>query len=229
MSVSISWESINKSDSLFHTQFVLDLFFLSKQFQSHRVCEVFPIQKSKSCTNLNPKEEKQEQAIGFPICREKYLGCNLSLGQFFWGFSSGLFIRGAIMHASNHPKGNFPRRKSSRGKFFGSNYLWGNHPRGNYLGDNNPRAIIQEAIFIGSNCPRDNYPVENFPRGQFSSGAIIRRTIIQWKIFLGGNFHRGQLSKGQLSSGKFSLGAIARRAIIRGGQYSSRAIVRALL
>ena len=47
---------------LFHIQFVLDLFFFFKQFQSHCVYKVFLIQKSKSSTNLNHKEGKQEKA-----------------------------------------------------------------------------------------------------------------------------------------------------------------------
>ena len=45
LSVSIFCESINKSDSLFDTQFILDLFFLFKQFQSHCFYKVFSYTK----------------------------------------------------------------------------------------------------------------------------------------------------------------------------------------
>ena len=45
----------------FHAQFVLDLFLFFKQFQSHCICKVFLMQKSKSSTNLNHKEGKQEE------------------------------------------------------------------------------------------------------------------------------------------------------------------------
>ena len=44
-----------------HKQFVLDLFFLFKQFQSHFI-KFFLIQKSNSSAKLNHKEGKQEEA-----------------------------------------------------------------------------------------------------------------------------------------------------------------------
>ena len=53
--------SINNSVSVFHTQFVLDLFFLFKQFQSHFI-KFFLIQKPNSSAKLNHKEGKQEEA-----------------------------------------------------------------------------------------------------------------------------------------------------------------------
>ena len=46
--------------SLFHTQFIIDLFFFT-QFQSHCVYKLFLIQKSKYGTNLTHKEGKQEE------------------------------------------------------------------------------------------------------------------------------------------------------------------------
>ena len=47
LSISICCESINNSVSLFHTQFVLDLFFFFKQCQSHCVYKVFSYSKIK--------------------------------------------------------------------------------------------------------------------------------------------------------------------------------------
>ena len=62
LSVSICCESINKSVSLFDTQFILDfvLLFLSS-FSLTVFIKFFLIQKSKSSTNLNHKEGKQEE------------------------------------------------------------------------------------------------------------------------------------------------------------------------
>ena len=112
-------------------------------------------------------------------------------------FSSALFVRGAIMHATGYPKGSFPGAVS-KGILSGSNNLWvsclgaiirGNDPGGNYPGGNFPREqlssgeIVRGAIIVGG--------------GQFSSGAIVQRviflgvnclgTIIQGAIFLRGN------------------------------------------
>ena len=43
-------------------QIILDLFLFFKQFQSHCVLKFSLIQKSKSSTNLNHKEGKQNEA-----------------------------------------------------------------------------------------------------------------------------------------------------------------------
>ena len=56
----MSCKNLNKSVSLFHTQFILDLFFFT-QFQSHCVYKLFLIQKSNYGTNLNRKKGKQEE------------------------------------------------------------------------------------------------------------------------------------------------------------------------
>ena len=59
-------KQICKSVSLFRTQFDLDLSLTCPSFLSSFslivFIKVFLIQKSKSSTNLNPKEEKQEEA-----------------------------------------------------------------------------------------------------------------------------------------------------------------------
>ena len=60
--VSFCREDINNSILLFHTQFVLDLLFFFKMFQSHCFYKVIFIQKSKPITNLNHKERKNEEA-----------------------------------------------------------------------------------------------------------------------------------------------------------------------
>ena len=71
--------NINKSVSLFYTQFVLDLFFFSKQFRLTVLIKFFLKTKSKSSTNLNSKKERQEEMIidqstRFLIRWEKYTG-----------------------------------------------------------------------------------------------------------------------------------------------------------
>ena len=115
-------------------------------------------------------------------------------------FSSALFVRGAIMHATDYPKGSFPGAVS-KGILSGSNNLWvsclgaiirGNDPGGNYPGGNFPREqlssgeIVLGAIFLGGNCPEgnfpwgqlsgDNHPGGNFPQGQLS-GHRVRETF----------------------------------------------------
>ena len=170
MSVSIYWESINKSVSLFHTQFVLDLFFFSKQFQSHCIYKVFSytnLIKSKSSTDLNPKEEKQEEAtidykvLRFLILREK--------------ISRVLFVLGTI--------------------FLGAVLLWANCPRSNYAGDKSSerqlslRAIVQGEIF-GANVRR---PII---RGTIIRWAIIQGAIFRGGAFIRGQFSSGAIVLG---------------------------------
>ena len=62
----------------FHAQFVLDLFFFFKQFQSHCIYQVFPMQKSKSSTSLNLKEGKQEEQLSIKVLRFLILGKKVS-------------------------------------------------------------------------------------------------------------------------------------------------------
>ena len=123
----------------------------------------FLIQKSKSSTNLNPKEEKRRtnyrlKYYDFWFFRKKYLRCNSSLGKFSWErggkqFSSGPNVRGAIMQVTNNPKGSFLWGQLARGTLSGVYYLRGIRPRANY--------------------PEGNYPGGNFPRGQLSQHRSI--------------------------------------------------------
>ena len=97
-------------------------------------------------------------------------------------FSSEPVVRGAIMQATNHPKGNFLWGQLSRGKLSGVNYFRGNRPRANYLGAIVrgaiiPKAIvrgaiIRVAIFLGGNCPGGNNPEGNHPGGNFPRGQL---------------------------------------------------------
>ena len=66
--------------------------------------KIFFIQKSKSSTNLNHKEGKQEEATIdkstaiSDSCEKKYIVCNLSLGQFSWGkWDGGAVYLGTMM------------------------------------------------------------------------------------------------------------------------------------
>ena len=140
MSVYFCCESINKSISLFYTQFVLDLFFFFKQFPSHFSVSFFSYTKIKVQYYFKLQIRKtrgsnyQLKYCNFWFLGKKYLECNLPLGQ----FSCWAVFLGAIC-----PRGNYVGNKSSERQFFsgaisrailsGGNYLWGN-----YLG-----AIIQ--------------------------------------------------------------------------------------
>ena len=114
MSVSFCYESINKSLSLFYTQFVLDLFFLFKQFQSHCVYKIFSYTKIK--VYFKPQIRKTRGSnYHLKYCNFWFLRKNILSVIYPWDnfpagqFSSRPFVRGAIMWATNHPKGNFPR------------------------------------------------------------------------------------------------------------------------
>ena len=84
---------MNKSVSLFHTQFVLDLLFFFKQFQSLWLWKFF-LYKNQSLVLIwdTKKENNRKQlsikvikVLRFLILGEKYLEYNLSLELFFWG------------------------------------------------------------------------------------------------------------------------------------------------
>ena len=125
MSVSICWVSIDKSVSLFHTQFVLDLFFFSKQFQSHCIYKIGEViwgqlssgqstegqlswGKLSRCNNLGQ------------FCRGQSSRRQFSSGQLSGGqFSSGSIVLEGNCLVGNHLGSNCP----------GGNYLWGNFPR----------------------------------------------------------------------------------------------------
>ena len=125
MLVSICYETINNSVSIFHTQFVLDLFLFFKQFQSHCVCKAFFRTKSKPSSNLNHKEGKQEEAttnksttISGSWVKNKsrvIYPWNSFLGE----REEGSFSR-AIMKATNYPKDSFPRQQFPGGYCHGA-------------------------------------------------------------------------------------------------------------
>ena len=96
-------------------------------------------------------------------------------------FSTGQFVRGAIMQATNHTKGNF-----SRGQF----------PEGYCLGTIIFAVIFQEKQ-SGSNYSGGKY----LGGGRFSSGAIILEGQLS-----GGNYLRKQLS-GEIIRGATSPGS----------------------
>ena len=113
---------------------------------------------------------------------KKYIGCNLSLGQFSWE---------AVLLGANRPRGNYEDDKTSErsflvflsmGKLSVGNYLRGNRLRNNYLGGNFTVSIIQGAIFcvcvcvsmcvcvFGGGRMGYNYPGDKFHRDQLSLG-----------------------------------------------------------
>ena len=128
----------------------------------------FLIQKSNSSINLNPKEEKQEEAtINYSTSISDSLGKNISSVIHPWDnfpggqFSLGSIVPGAIIHATNHPKGNFLWGKFSRDKLSGISCLCDNLLRVNYLGR------ISGAII----------------RGAITQGAILRTPTFLWSKF----------------------------------------------
>ena len=108
------YRSINKSVSIFHTQFVLDLFFFFKQFKSHCFYKVFLMQKSNPSTNLNHKEGKKKGSnyqlkyYEYWFSKKKYIVSNLSLGKYSWGeVFLGQLCRQQIIRKSLLLGGNF--------------------------------------------------------------------------------------------------------------------------
>ena len=81
LSTSICCENIN--NSLFHIQYVLDLFFFFKQFQSYCVYKVFPSTKNNRLRYYH-----------FWFVGIKYIRCNLSLG--LWIFQRDSFPCGHL-------------------------------------------------------------------------------------------------------------------------------------
>ena len=166
---------------MFH-YFILNLFLTCSSFWSsfsHTVfIKFFLIQKSKSSTNLNHKEGKQEEAtIDKSTSISDSWGKNMSCVIFPWYNLPGgweVFL-GAIMQATNYPKGNFP---------------WGQFPWGYCQGAIIFGVIVRKQQSEGSHL-EGNFPRANFPREQLSLGEIVRRAIIRWAINPGGNFSRG--------------------------------------
>ena len=96
---------------------------------------------------------------------KKYIGCNLSLGQFFWGAA----FLGAIC-----PRVNYVDDKSSERQFSSGAFSSG---------------ILSEANYLWSNCPGANHTGGNFSRGQLSGHRTIytqkwnSRNIMQVSIW----------------------------------------------
>ena len=144
--VSLCYGSINKSVSIFRAQFVLDLFFFFEQFQSH--CFFLSKNQSLGLIKTTKKENKRKQlsikVLRILILGEKYIVCNLSLGQCSWGqFSLGQLCRRQIIGKAIFLGGNFQgyivrgqlslgaifQEQSSRGQFsLGAIFLEGNCP-----------------------------------------------------------------------------------------------------
>ena len=82
---------------------------------------------------------------------EKYFGCNLLPGQFFWGFPSEPIIREVIMHATER---QFSLGEIAQGRIVQVEIIFG--------------AIIRGQLSGGQQF------VGNYPGGNFQ-GAIIRR------------------------------------------------------
>ena len=130
--------------------------FLSS-FNLTVLIRIFLKQKSKSSTNLNHKEGKQEETT----IDEKYLGCHLPLGL----FSCGQF-------SQDCPRDNYLGNKSSKRKFYlgaifrvilsGENYLCGN-----FLG-----AIIRGQSFRGKLSGGILFR-SSYPWGQLSEGGTM--------------------------------------------------------
>ena len=154
MSVSIFYESINISVSLLHAQFVLDLFLFTKQ-------------SSKSPTNLNPKEEKQEATIDWSTTISDLSEKNVSGVIYLWENVAGVFPHGRLSE----------RQLCMRQIFRKAIFHGGNCPGGNCLG-----AIVRGTII------RESITQRAFVRGEIiRGGGVIIQWAIIWGDFLGGN------------------------------------------
>ena len=163
LSVFICCESISKFVSLFHTQFVLDLFFFFKQFQSHCIYSLLTKQKPKS--GKNKRKQLSIKVLRFLILGKKYRACNLPWGLFSLG-EGGLFFLETICSTGNYVRDKSPERKFfSEAIIFGSNCPWGNYSGAIILGDIFPGGNNPRGNHSGGNCLGDNYPGDNFPRG----------------------------------------------------------------
>ena len=109
---------------------------------------------------------------------KKYIACNLSLGQFYWG---AVFLT-AICPRSNYVDDKSSERQSSSGAV----------SRGILSGGNNLEAITKEASIHGA----------IFLGGNYSGGNCL---VVNYLV---GKFPRGQLCGGNNPGGQFSLGAI---------------------
>ena len=114
----------------------------------------------------------------FLFLDKKYIGCNLSLGQFSWG---------VVFHGAICQRGDYVDDKSSEMQFSSEPITKGILSGGNYFLGNCPGVIIQGVIIQGAIFLEGNYTRLQLSRGQLS---------------------RGQVSGGQLTGGKFSLGRI---------------------
>ena len=131
MLVSICYKSINNSVSIFHSQFVLDMFFFFKSFQSHCFYKVFSYTRFFfSCPGGS-----------FP--RGNYVDDKPSERQFSLGeIYRGLIIFGVIfreqLSEEQLSRGQLSGEQFSRRQFSSGAIVWG--------------AIIWGAIFLGGNC-----------------------------------------------------------------------------
>ena len=124
------------------------------------------------------------KVMRFRILGEKYIVCNLSLGQCSWGqFSSEELCRQQIIWKAIFLRGNF-QRDIVKGQL--------------YLG-----------LFSVSNNPGDNYQPAIIRR-QFCSWAIVHGAIILGGNCPGWNNLGGQSSRGQLFGGQFFSGPFVR-------------------
>ena len=125
----------------------------------------FLIQKSKSSTNLNHKQRKQEQATTDKSTTiSDCLGKNRSCVIYPWDSLSGEEGGGG----GSFPRGNYVGDKSSERQFFSGAISRGILSGGNYLWGNCLEGIVRRQF-----C-RGNYTRGQSSGGQFSSGAIIQ-------------------------------------------------------
>ena len=103
---------------------------------------------------------------------KKYIGCNLSLGQ----FSLGAVFLGTIC-----PRGNYVDNKSSERQFSSGTISRGILSGSNCLSSNCLGAIIR------GQSSKGQLSGGNIPREQLSSVEIFQGAIVRGVIFLGDN------------------------------------------
>ena len=156
MSVSICYESTRNSVSILYTQcsWLVLLFSVVSVSLFHKSHKFFLIQKSKSTTNLNRKEGKQEKAtIGYSTTIFDSWGKYISCLIYPWdNVPGGSFPLGNYVGDKSY-KRQFSLRAISRGILSRGNYLWGNFPEAIIQGEIIRWANVRGVIFLRGNCP----------------------------------------------------------------------------
>ena len=119
----------------------------------------------------NKRNQLSIKVLHFWFLGNKYIGCNLSLGQFSWGT--------VYLGATSHPKGSFPQGQFPGGYCQGAIFPGGNCPRANYHRGNNARATIQGEVVRGAVNRMAIFHGGNFPDTIITPDGNCARIILE--------------------------------------------------